>query len=141
METISLKLLLAHWLAFFVALQQFFWNYTPQPLLSVILPKLIEDGSKVSQSVRIRNPSDYVDFVDLATICFTPTIFQPPISMNVSCTVDHPSYTLGDFVSPHHYVFTEASFWRSTAIPDVEVPPTPPLAEVEVSSRVLKESV
>ncbi|KAH0832869.1 hypothetical protein J3R83DRAFT_11818 [Lanmaoa asiatica] len=74
MANISLRILFAHWLAFLEAIQQFFWDYTPQLLLSTVFPELIEDSSKFSPIVlvpRVPDPSDYSNSADFATILLT----------------------------------------------------------------------
>lgn len=146
MTLITLRILFAHCLAFLNALQQFFWNHTPHPLLSTVLwPQLTEYRSKFSKIVhvpRIGDPSDYSGFViDLATICLAPTIFQTPLAMNFSCPVDPPDYyDTSSAESPHHHVFMDIPVWRP-AVSDEDKPPTSPLVEVEVGCDALSQGI
>jgi hypothetical protein len=143
MANISLTVLFAHWISFLDALQQFFWNYTPQPLLSTVFPELIEDSSKFSSIVhvpRIRDPSDYSGPIDLSTICFVPTIFQTPLAMNFSCSVDPSDYGLDDvssLESSHHYVFLDIPVWQP-AVPDEDISP---MVQVGVSCPAFSQSI
>lgn len=142
----SLRMLFAHWLAFLDVLQQFFWNYTSQPLLSTVFPKLIEESSMFSSIIhvpRIRDPSDYSGSVDLSTICFVPTIFQTPLAMNFSCSVDRPDYGLDDassLESSHHDMFLDIPVWRP-AVPGEDMPPASPLAQVGVSCPAFSHNI
>lgn len=146
MANIPLRLLFAHWLAFLEALQQFFWNYIPQPLLSTVFPELIEDSSAFSPIVhvpRIRHPSDYHVSIDLAAICPVPTIFQTPLTMNLSCSVDRSDYNLNDASSaetPHDHMAQDVPVWGS-AVPHEDKPQTSPSASVGVSCSVLSQSI
>lgn len=145
MANIFLRILFAHWLAFLDVLHQFFWNYTPQPLLSTIFPGLIEDSSKFSPIVHVpqtRDSSDYVDSVDLAKICLVPTILQIPLTMNFSCSVDRPDYDLHDASSAdssHYYVFLDIPVWRPS-VPHQDVPPVSS-AHVEVCRSALSQGI
>lgn len=146
MANISLRILFAHWLTFLEALQQFFWNYLPQPLLSTIFPELIEDSSKFSPIVHVplfRDPSGYGNSVDLATICPVPTLLQTPLAMNLSCSVDRSDYDVDDassVESTHYYVFLDIPVWRP-AVPHKDKSPTSPSAQVGVSCSTLSQSI
>lgn len=114
--SIILKMLFARWLTVIDVLRQFFSIYTPQPLLSIILPELIEGSSKFSSQIahvpRIKDPSDYTGSVDLATICLVPTIFQTHLAVNFSCNdLDDTS----SLYSSHHYVPLDFPVWRPVA--------------------------
>ncbi|KAG8213444.1 hypothetical protein J3R82DRAFT_11958 [Butyriboletus roseoflavus] len=136
MANISLRLLFAHWFTFLEALQQFFWNYTQQPLrLSTVFPELIEDSSTFSPFVfvpRFRDPSDYNNSVDLAArICPVPTILQTPLTTKPFCSDDRSDYDLNDTssaeTSSHSYVVPDIPVWRST-VPHEIRPQTSPSA-------------
>ncbi|KAG6370790.1 hypothetical protein JVT61DRAFT_10996 [Boletus reticuloceps] len=132
---IFLSVLFAHWIALLDTLQQFFWNYTPRPLLSTVFPNLIEGSptpSQVTHAPRIRDLLDYSGSVDLAT-CFVPTILQTPLAMNISCSVDRSDndlYNASSVEPSHHYVFLNVPVWRP-AIPEEDVVPTSPSSRVE----------
>lgn len=135
-----MRILFAHWLTFLEALQHFFWNYLPQPLLSTVFPELIEDNSKFSPIVhvpRFRDPSDYGNSVDLGTICPVPTLLQTPLAMDFSCSVDPSDYDVDDtssVESTHYYV------WRP-AVPHRDKPLTSLSARVGVSCSALSQGI